>query len=548
MAALKTNKIIPVMVVAFVLMAGMVFFKASKPNSARPVVVESGHWMRSAPTPRTTDADTPVDTIRAIRGEVTAARTNADETLEMNKALIVKLDEMKTSKIELEEEQQSRVEQELATQSLQNQRQFDLMMARMGEMVQKISEAPVQQQVVVRDASNEVGSRQSQAMEIPDGFGVNIEAGQFVSGEDLIEVFWIEPLDESINNRVGGRVVTKTADRVQDNTEKFTTTTENAKALLMKPLGTYRDLVNGVADEPGLISKGKELIDPNIKKMSNKGSKGKFVEISASWRGPSSKQVQRVYKPTSEPYFTIPDLSILSGAVATTSLVGRIYPDGNVVDPQYFKLIVGRDNFTANYHELPSEIEGMIFEGYGVGDFTTRCVSGRLVAATFIFEDGTTRSIYPGDPGTRPEDQKTMGYITDPYGNPCITGRLITDAAEYFATGSALAFAGAYADAIRESGQSVTETIDPATGVVGNRTVTVDGDIGQFARASGVSAGLNRGARWFDEMFAGSKSLIYAPSGKRVDIHLQQELRLDIENNARKIRYRKNENRQNYLD
>jgi len=554
MAALKTNKIIPVMVVAFVLMAGAVFFKATKPKVAKPVVADAG--------------------------EASLANRKADETLEMNKQLIDRLDTVMDEKDEMEDDQELMITKELEEQQQKQSKQFDMMMAKMSRMVDEMGQVKTPTLPVLPAQSIE---SESVPMEIPEGFGVNIQAGDFVSGEDLIEVFWIEPLDESINNRLGanGRSFIQTTAEESGGDTKA----DEAKALLMKPLNSYRDLIDNVSEEEGIIGKSSKLFKPATnKQMSVKGFK--IVEIGASYRGgPIKRQTRtgnddnnrpsvfgssstrndnnrssvfgssrnnrnRVVSPTTEAFFTIPDLSILSGAIATTSLVGRIYPDGNVVDPQFFKLIVGRENFTANFQALPPEIEGMIFEGFGVGEFSTRCISGRIVAATFIFEDGTTRSMYPGDPGSRPDAGgrgRTMGYITDPFGNPCVSGKLITDAAEFIATGGALAFASAAAAAVQESARTTTETFGE-TGAAGNRTTNVTGNTGEFAVASGVNAALDRGLVILDELFSRSQALIYAPSGASVDIHLQQELRLDIGSNARKIRYRKNVNRQTELD
>jgi len=595
MAAIKTSKVIPLMVIAFVLMAAFVFFKASGSSVAKPVTtVDAGQWMRSAPTPRTSDADTSNDTIRAIRGEVTSANSKADETLEMNKKLIARLDDVMTEKAVIVQSQDELIENKLKeqaqTQSSVQAAQFDKMMSKMEEMVLTMSEVKVET-VPEAKRSPDPGDRSGsgEPLSIPEGFGLGIEAGQFISGEDLIEVFWIEPLDESINNRVigGGGIVVNQASGKGVEVRADGSPADNAKAMLMKPLDTYRDLVDGVAEEGGVLKKGQKLLAPAGAKKMSSGKASKIVEISAAYRGPVVRQTQRtqadstestpvqrvpaeqqvesveptrsrvstfqtrsrVNAPPAEKVFTIPDLSVLAGAIATTSLVGRIYPDGNVVDPQFFKLIVGRENFTANFNELPPEIEGMIFEGFGIGDFTTRCISGRLIAATFIFEDGSTRSIYPGDPGTRPDGGNSLGYITDPYGNPCVGGRLITDAKEFFATGSVLAFASAYANGLRDGQLTTVQSFGADDGQIsGANQTTVTGDINEFALASGAREGIDRAIDFIDEQFQASRSLIYAPSGMSVDIHLQQELRLDIAANARKIRYRKNARRQNDLD
>ena len=264
----------------------------------------------------------------------------------------------------------------------------------------------------------------------------------------------------------------------------------------------------------------------------------------------SAAAQQRVSDPQAQPWFTLPDLSILADAVAITSLVGRIYLDDEIVNPRLFKVIVGRDNLTANFHELPIEIEGMIFEGYATGDFTTRCVYGDLIAATFIFEDGSVSSFYPGDPGSRPKrngEQSRIGYVSDPYGNPCITGRLITDAPAYLGSSFLLAGAGAYAQAFRDAQQTIIDRRD-SSGQLTNRERVVSGDVNEYAAASALSGATQQSIEWLNQRFQHSTDVIYAPAGQRVDVHLQQELRLDKKPNQRKVRYTRVARQQRYLD
>ncbi|OED39704.1 integrating conjugative element protein [Chromatiales bacterium (ex Bugula neritina AB1)] len=254
----------------------------------------------------------------------------------------------------------------------------------------------------------------------------------------------------------------------------------------------------------------------------------------------ASAQQRRLANPDATPWFTIPDLSILANSIAITSLVGKVYLDNDIVNPRLFKVLVGRENLTANFHELPLEIEGMIFEGFATGEFTTRCVYGDLIAATFIFTDGSVQSFYPGDPGTRPqrnaEPMRRLGYISDPYGNPCVSGRLITDAPEYLGSSFLLSGAAAYARALKLAETQSRDRFNRDGDLIGTDRV-LTGDVNRFAAASALSGAADKTTEWLDQRYRISTDVIYAPAGQRVDLHIQQELRLDKRPSQRQVRY-----------
>ena len=56
-----------------------------------------------------------------------------------------------------------------------------------------------------------------------------------------------------------------------------------------------------------------------------------------------------------------------------------------------FKVITGKENLAANGLRIPG-IEGMIWSGTAVGDWTLSCVTGKLESVTFVFEDGTIQT------------------------------------------------------------------------------------------------------------------------------------------------------------
>lgn len=80
------------------------------------------------------------------------------------------------------------------------------------------------------------------------------------------------------------------------------------------------------------------------------------------------------------------------GSIAMTALIGRVPVDGTVNDPYPFKVLVGPDNLTANGIDLP-DVVGAVMSGTAAGDWTLSCVRGQVESITFVFSDGTVRTV-----------------------------------------------------------------------------------------------------------------------------------------------------------
>ena len=96
------------------------------------------------------------------------------------------------------------------------------------------------------------------------------------------------------------------------------------------------------------------------------------------------------------PVYTIPRNATLIGSIAMTALVGRVPVKGQVRDPMPFKVIAGKDNLAANGLTIPN-VQGMVFSGTAIGDWTLSCVTGQLESVTFVFEDGTIQTVSSDD-------------------------------------------------------------------------------------------------------------------------------------------------------
>ena len=90
-----------------------------------------------------------------------------------------------------------------------------------------------------------------------------------------------------------------------------------------------------------------------------------------------------------------------------------------------FKVITGKENLAANGLRIPG-IEGMIWSGTAIGDWTLSCVTGKLESVTFVFEDGTIQTPSPVmiingwfQWKQRREAKPAAGWISDARGIPC---------------------------------------------------------------------------------------------------------------------------------
>ena len=232
------------------------------------------------------------------------------------------------------------------------------------------------------------------------------------------------------------------------------------------------------------------------------------------------------------PVYTIPENSTLMGSVAMTALLGRVPINGTVNDPYPFKVIIGEDNLTANGIELP-EIQSAIVSGTASGDWTLSCVRGQINSMTFVFRDGTVRTIPQpargGNTGSG-NNKQVLGWISDPSGLPCVPGERKTNAREFLLTSFILGAAQAGAGAM--AANEFTTTVSDGTA-----TSFLTGDAGKAAAAQALSGGVSDVRQWVQERFGQTFDAVYVPPGNPVAVHIEREIPIDIELDGRKVRY-----------
>ena len=232
---------------------------------------------------------------------------------------------------------------------------------------------------------------------------------------------------------------------------------------------------------------------------------------------------------TVHPVYTVPRNATLIGSTAMTALVGRVPVQGQVRDPMPFKVITGADNLAANGLTVPG-VQGMVWSGTAIGDWTLSCVTGRLDSVTFVFEDGTIRTISGDDRGNQSGGaEKPLGWISDEQGIPCITGARKTNAPAFLTQriGVMAIQAAAEAAANAETTSVVSD--------VGSVTNSVTGDTGRFVLGKTISGGSEEVSKWLLERQSQSFDAVFVPAGTRIAIHVDHELPIDLDTTGRKL-------------
>ncbi|WP_042817664.1 TIGR03752 family integrating conjugative element protein [Yersinia wautersii] len=232
-----------------------------------------------------------------------------------------------------------------------------------------------------------------------------------------------------------------------------------------------------------------------------------------------------------EPVYTLPENSTLIGSRAMTALLGRVPIDGKVTDPYPFKVLIGKENLTANGIDLP-DIQGAIVSGSATGDWTLSCVRGSVTSITFVFTDGTVRTLPRQTEGHQNNSNgSSIGWLSDENGIPCLSGERKSNAATWLPTLFALSASAAAGEVLAQS-QNTAQT-----NANGGVTSTLTGDAGQAVMGKALSGGMQAAAEWVKGRYGQTFDAIYVPPGVKVAVHITRQLAIDYEEKGRKVKH-----------
>ena len=245
-----------------------------------------------------------------------------------------------------------------------------------------------------------------------------------------------------------------------------------------------------------------------------------------------------------KPVYTIPENATLMGSVAMTALIGRVPVDGTVNDPYPFKVLVGPENLTANGIDLP-DVAGAVMSGTASGDWTLSCVRGQVESITFVFTDGTIRTV-PQPKAVASRNASTtqssntdkirggLGYLSDPYGIQCIAGERRSNAQQYLGSQSLITAAGAGVAALLGNEQNNSSVISSGGSAFG-----VTSSSGNSALNSILSGGVSDIREWVNKLYGEAFAAVYVPPAAQVALHLDHEITIDYEPKGRSVRHKK---------
>jgi len=237
---------------------------------------------------------------------------------------------------------------------------------------------------------------------------------------------------------------------------------------------------------------------------------------------------------SAKPVYTVPSNATLIGSVAMTALVGRVPIDGTVNDPYPFKVVIGRDNLTANGIELP-DVAGAVVSGTASGDWTLSCVRGQVRSITFVFDDGTIRTVPEdsrsggGAQSNAPTTQGGLGWISDAHGIPCVSGARRSNAQQYLGSQSLVTAAGAGAASLIDSDSGRVSYVgsDGSLGTVGIS--------GNEAMGRILAGGVQEMSQWVNRLYGQAFAAVYVEPGATVAVHIEQPLAIDYDPKGRKV-------------
>ena len=243
-----------------------------------------------------------------------------------------------------------------------------------------------------------------------------------------------------------------------------------------------------------------------------------------------------------KPVYTVPTNSTLMGSVAMTALIGRVPIDGTVNDPYPFKVLVGPDNLTANGIDIP-DVAGAVFSGTASGDWTLSCVRGQVRSITFVFNDGTIRTIPEDREGNQQNNQQRdgLGWISDPHGIPCVSGERRSNAQQYLGSQALITAAGAgVASLIEWQRPHVLCRLGRLHRHRGHHRPEAVGQI--------LAGGVRDMSAWVNKLYGQAFAAVYVEPGAKVAVHLEKPLAIDFDPEGRKVDHRAGESHALELD
>jgi integrating conjugative element protein (TIGR03752 family) len=432
--------------------------------------------------------DTPRDTVATLVGQVKAMRTEMLTLKKSNDSLQAENTRLRTREGSIDTRIQSALGS-VTQQVSEERKQADA--AR-----QKAEQDNREAKSLLSQLKDQLSGSGAESDDLPVGFGLEPGDGdRFKSATtDANAMRWIEPSDKS-------------------------PTAKNTESSLPQLPSQFK--LDGLKDNA--IDRGQKQL-----RATSKGERDLDSKID---RTDGARSV-----------YTIPENATLMGSVAMTALIGRVPVDGTVNDPYPFKVLVGPENLTANGIDLP-DVAGAVMSGTASGDWTLSCVRGQVESITFVFHDGTVRTVpqpqavvnrntAAAQSSSTEKIRGGLGFLSDPYGIPCIAGERRSNAQQYLGSQTLITAAGAGLASVLGSEQNSTSVISSGSTALG-----LSQNSGNSALNSVLSGGIGDIREWVNKLYGEAFAAVYVPPAAKVALHLDHEIAIDYEPKGRRVNH-----------
>ena len=196
---------------------------------------------------------------------------------------------------------------------------------------------------------------------------------------------------------------------------------------------------------------------------------------------------------------------------------------------------------------------GAVVSGTASGDWTLSCVRGQIRSVTFVFQDGTIRTVPEdsskggssgGNSGHNGASiQGGLGWISDPYGIPCVSGERRSNAQQYLGSQALITAAGAGAASLIKSDNGSVAVVANSNGSLGTVGISGNEAMGRI-----LAGGVRDMADWVNKLYGQAFAAVYVQPGAKVAVHLEQPLDIDYDAKGRRVHHRTGEAHASDLD
>ncbi|MFA0929273.1 TIGR03752 family integrating conjugative element protein [Pseudomonas syringae pv. tagetis] len=490
---MKGNPLLKYLVIPFLLFVIFVGIKslgsAPTPNTETPAPKLTAEQAKALGV----EGDTPSDTLRTVVAEGRELKQQITDVIAQNTAYKQDNETLKQRLANIDQTVDQRLKNAQEQFKLDSQQQQQSVLEGLRKQMDELTR---------------MGQNSNPSSDLPIGLGVQPGDGQqFKSETGGSDIVWIDPQDATALDSNG------------------------------KPITAGNSVPASAYSFPTAFG---ESVDRGQKALT---TGAQSVRDDMGGQQQERKKVRRAY--------TLPQNSTLMGSVAMSALIGRVPVDGTVNDPYPFKVLIGPDNLTANGIDLP-DVAGAVASGTASGDWTLSCVRGQIKSLTFVFTDGTVRTLpapvqggsqqnnNQNNSGDQQPIQGGLGWISDPYGIPCIAGERRSNAQQYIGSQALITAAGAGAASLIKTEGSTSSYVSNASGTLGSTGLSGNEAMGKI-----LTQGVTDVSSWVNKLYGQAFAAIYVLPGAQVSLHIDQELEIDYELKGRKVKYASGANHAN---